>query len=124
MSVDRGRDLHEQGVMFGGRYPGGAIVQAKQQYAEALSILDANLRNYQLTAKLYAEAAERIAREFAHVDQNSAQSQTIVQRVLAEATEVVAAKYGVPGPSAQAKPTAATQPAAGSTKQAAQSPCC
>ena len=117
-SVDRGRDLHEQGVMFGGRYPGGAIVQAKQQYAEALSILDANLRNYQLTAELYAEAAERIAREFAHVDHNSAQSQAIIQRALGEAAGVVAAKYGVPGPSAQANPTAAAQPAAGSTTYA------
>lgn len=94
--ADQGRDLHGQGVMFGTRYPGGAVVQAKQKYAEALSILDANLRNYQIGAELYAEAVERIAHAFAEVDQRSAAGQDAILEILRESAVVVSKKYGIP----------------------------
>ncbi len=108
-AVDHGQDLHRQGVVFGSQYPGGAVVQAKQQYAEALAILDANLRNYQLGAEMYAEVAQRIAQEFANVDRSSAQTQDAIQRVLSEAASAVAARYGVavnPAQSATQAPSA------------------
>jgi uncharacterized protein YukE len=99
--VRSGQDLHGQGVVFGARYPGGSVAQAKQQYAEALAILDANLRNYQLAAELYAEAAERIAKLFAQADLSSAQRQQALESALGEASAAIRKKHGIAAPPPQ-----------------------
>ncbi len=106
-SVEQGRDLHDRGVMFGHRYPGGAVVQAKQQYADALAVLDANVRNHQIAAEFFAEAADRIARAFAQSDRQAGQAQDVIQRSISEAQAAVGAKYGLVPPSAGAAPAAA-----------------
>ena len=93
--VSSGQDLHSQGVVFGARYPGGSVVQAKQQYADALATLDANLRNYQLAAEFYAEAAERIAQLFAESDLSSAEAQHALESALGDASATVRTKHGI-----------------------------
>ncbi len=97
-SVESGRDLHGRGVMFGHRYPGGAVVQAKQQYADALAVLETNVRNHQIAAEFFAEAADRIARAFAQVDRRAGQAQDVIARAIGEAQTAVATRYGLVPP--------------------------
>jgi hypothetical protein len=111
--AQRGKDLHAHGVVFGANFPGGVIFAAKQKYAQALEHLDANLRTYQAGAQIFAEVAERIARDFANVDMASAQAQKQVESLMTDAVNRVNALPGM---------GALTQPAQPSSNSTAQEP--
>jgi hypothetical protein len=81
-AAERGTELHGHGVVFGHRIPSDVVLDAKQRYARALEQTDANLRSYHLAAGVLADVAERIARDFAHADLSSAESQRRVTALL------------------------------------------
>ncbi|MEV4707916.1 hypothetical protein [Actinoplanes sp. NPDC049316] len=81
-AADRGADLHAHGVVFGKSIPGDTVLDAKNRYAEALANTEANLREYRRMAVIFAEVAEQIARDFAHVDMSSEAAQLRVQALL------------------------------------------
>ncbi|MEU4221418.1 hypothetical protein [Actinoplanes sp. NPDC026623] len=80
--AERAADLHRHGVVFGASIPGGTVLEVKNRYARALADTDANLRAYRRAAGIFADVAERIAREFASVDMASAQAQQRVDGLL------------------------------------------
>lgn len=86
-AMHRGRDLHRHGVVFGANFAGGSVLAAKTRYAEALSGIEANLRAYVEAARVFADAAERIATEFAGADAASADAQRKVEQLLNGAVE-------------------------------------
>ncbi|MEU7901584.1 hypothetical protein [Actinoplanes sp. NPDC049118] len=80
--AERGADLHRHGVVFGASIPGGTVLEVKNRYARALADTEANLRAYRRAAVVFADVAERIAREFASVDLASAEAQRRVDGLL------------------------------------------
>lgn len=93
-AADRGADLHQHGVVFGASIPGGTLLDAKTRYAQALANTDANLRAYQQAAGIFADVAERIARDFASADLASAGAQRQVEALLNTAIEEANAALG------------------------------
>ncbi|MEV8507946.1 hypothetical protein AB0368_24430 [Actinoplanes sp. NPDC051475] len=91
-AADRGADLHQHGVVFGARIPGDTVLDAKRRYAEALANTDANLRAYKQMAMIFADVAEKIAKEFATADISSEAAQrridALLQGAVVEAGEV------------------------------------
>lgn len=81
-AADRGADLHQHGVVFGARIPGDTVLDAKRRYAEALANTDANLRAYKQMAMIFADVAEKIAKEFATADMASEAAQRRVNDLL------------------------------------------
>ncbi|MET8154285.1 hypothetical protein ACIBSW_34900 [Actinoplanes sp. NPDC049668] len=81
-AAERGADLHRHGVVFGAGIPGGTVLDVKNRYARALANTDANLRAYRKAAVVFADVAERIAREFAAADLASERAQGRVDRLL------------------------------------------
>ncbi|MGA5303768.1 hypothetical protein ACPCHT_27855 [Nucisporomicrobium flavum] len=84
-AANRGAALHAHGVVFGRSIPGDTVLNAKTRYAEALANTEANLREYRRMAVIFAEVAEQIARDFAHVDMTSEAAQLRVMALLDEA---------------------------------------
>ncbi|MFI7597468.1 hypothetical protein [Actinoplanes sp. NPDC049681] len=91
-AANRGADLHQHGVVFGARIPGDTVLDAKRRYAEALANTDANLRAYRQMAMIFADVAEKIAKEFATTDMASEAAQrridALLQGAVAQAAEV------------------------------------
>ncbi|MEV6599197.1 hypothetical protein AB0M36_20435 [Actinoplanes sp. NPDC051346] len=84
-AAERGADLHRHGVIFGAELPGETILDAKRRYARALENTEANLRAYHQMAIIFADVADRIARDFANVDMSSAATQRQIDALLSGA---------------------------------------
>ncbi len=100
-AASRAAELHAHGVVFGARFPGGAVLDAKARYAQALEHTDANLRAYKEAAAIFAEVAEQIARDFSAVDLDSATAQEqvngMLQNAIARANEALGTTAGQTG---------------------------
>ena len=97
--ANRGTRLHAYGVPFGANITMSDIVQqAKGRYAVALSNTEANLRAYQEAAEIFADVAEKIAREFKSADHTSAEANArvsaLMDAAIAKANEVIAGAQG------------------------------
>jgi hypothetical protein len=80
------------GVLFGANNTSGAVLAAKQQYANALASSQANLTEFIAAAKIFAAAAEQVAKEFDAVDTRSEDAVNRVNGILYGATQQLRAE--------------------------------
>jgi hypothetical protein len=82
------------GVTFGAKNASGAVHAAKIRYAQSLSASLSNLTEFIEAAKIMAEAAEMVARDFEAVDARSAEGSARVGGILRAATDEARAAQG------------------------------
>jgi hypothetical protein len=91
VDVDRSRQSFSAGVTFGTTNASEAVLQAKENYAEALANSLTNLTRFVEAAGILAAAAERAAKDFQAVDDRSAHGLHNINYMLTTATEQVQA---------------------------------
>jgi len=87
LDVDRSKQSFSAGITFGTRNASLAVLGAKQDYAEALTNSLANLSRFVEAARILAEAAERAAKDFRAVDDQSERSINNIKYMLTVATD-------------------------------------
>jgi hypothetical protein len=82
---ERARTGLKEGVCFGVRSASGYVYGAKQRYHDSLTQALHQLTQYVRAADILADAAEKVARQYAHTDALTAARVADVERALAEA---------------------------------------
>jgi len=81
---ERARTGLQEGVCFGVRSASGYVYGAKQRYHDSLTQALQQLTQYVRAADILAEAAEKVARQYAHTDALAAARAADVENALAE----------------------------------------
>lgn len=87
LDVDRSKQSFSAGITFGTKNASLAVLDAKQDYAEALANSLANLSRFVEAARILAEAAEQAAKDFRAVDDQSERSINNIKYMLTVATD-------------------------------------
>lgn len=101
LDVDRSKQSFSAGITFGTTNASLAVLGAKRNYAEALANSLENLTRFVEAARILAEAAEEVARDFQAVDDQSERSINNINYILTVATDRArATRHGSDVPSA------------------------
>jgi len=87
LDVDRSKQSFSAGITFGTKNASEAVLQAKENYAAALTNSLTNLTRFVEAAKILAAAAEQAAEDFRAVDDQSGRSLNNINYLLTVATE-------------------------------------
>jgi hypothetical protein len=87
LDVDRSKQSFSAGITFGTKNASLAVLATKQDYAEALTNSLVNLTRFVEAARILAEAAEQVAKDFRAVDDQSERSINTINHVLTTATD-------------------------------------
>ena len=86
VDVDRSRQSFSAGITFGTTNASEAVLAAKENYAKALANSLTNLTRFVEAARILAEAAEQVAKDFRAVDDESAHGIDNINHLLTTAT--------------------------------------
>jgi hypothetical protein len=94
LDVERSKQSFSAGITFGTKNASLAVLDTKRKYAEALANSLVNLTRFVEAARILAEAAEQVARDFRAVDDQSERSINNINYAMTAATDRARAVRG------------------------------